>query len=52
LAIKAVKAEMDSAKKQLTGYGQSLQQKYGAALKLRTFAVVGIGLRRVLWEEL
>jgi len=51
LAVKKVKSEMDEAKKQLQVYRQNLQRKYGAALKLRSFAVVGIGLERVIFEE-
>ncbi|MEM7535083.1 MAG: AAA family ATPase, partial [Chloroflexota bacterium] len=50
LAIESIKDEMESAKKQLRQYRQGLQHKYGAALKLRTFAVVGVGLKRVIWE--
>jgi len=51
LKVDAIKEKMDGAKDQLQGYQQSLQQKYGADLKLRTFAVVGVGLDRVVWEE-
>ena len=51
LAIESIKEEMESAKKQLRQYRQGLQHKYGAALKLRTFAVVGVGLKRVVWDK-
>ncbi len=47
----AVKRKLDEARGQLRGYRQTLQQKYGQALKLRTYAVVGIGLARLIWEE-
>jgi hypothetical protein len=29
-----------------------LQTKYGAALDLRTYAVVAVGFERLVWEEL
>jgi len=51
LKVDAIKEEMDGAKTQLRGYQQRLQQKYGTDLKLRTFAIVGVGLDRVVWEE-
>ncbi|MEM7538454.1 MAG: hypothetical protein AAF639_40175 [Chloroflexota bacterium] len=50
LAIPAVRAEITQAKSQLGHYQQVLYEKYGTALKLRSFAVVGIGVGRVVWE--
>jgi len=52
LAIESIKEKMDDAKKQLRDYQKRLHQKYGDVLKLRTFAVVGVGFERVLWEEI
>ncbi|MEZ4735282.1 MAG: PD-(D/E)XK nuclease domain-containing protein, partial [Caldilineaceae bacterium] len=51
LALEAVKSKLDEAKIQLREYQQTLQKKYGDALKLRTYAVVGIGVERLVWEE-
>ncbi len=48
-ALPAVQQKLTEAKTQLQGYQQKLQQKYGAALKLRTYAVVSIGLERLVW---
>jgi hypothetical protein len=36
----------------LRTYQQALQQKYGTALKLCAFAVVAVGLERMVWEGL
>lgn len=47
--LPAVQQKLAEAKTQLHGYQQKLQQKYGAALKLRTYAVVSIGLERLVW---
>ncbi|MFN8492405.1 MAG: AAA family ATPase [Caldilineaceae bacterium] len=49
--LDAVKEQFTSARQQLQGYRQTLQQKYGAILKLRTYAVVSVGVDRLLWEE-
>lgn len=48
-ALPAVQQKLAEAKRQLQGYQQKLQQNYGAALKLRTYAVVSIGLERLAW---
>ncbi|MEZ4863629.1 MAG: AAA family ATPase [Caldilineaceae bacterium] len=50
--LSAVKQERAAAKRQLLGYWQTLAQKYGAALKLRTYAVVAVGVERLVWEEI
>ena len=50
LAIPAVKAAMEEAKAQLRDYQQVLLAQYGAGLKLRSYAVVGVGLERVVFE--
>jgi len=51
LEIEKIDSEMGRAKTQLQTYRQKLHHKYGAALKLRTFAVVGVGLERIIFEE-
>jgi len=51
LEIEKIDSEMDKAKTQLQTYRHKLHHKYGDALKLRTFAVVGVGLERILFEE-
>ena len=51
LTLNAVKEQFASARLQLQGYRRTLQQKYGAVLKLRTYAIVSVGVDRILWEE-
>ena len=51
VSLSAVKKELTQAKTELHNYRQTLIQKYGEALKLRTYAVVGIGFDRLIWEE-
>lgn len=51
LTVDAVQTEIAAAKEQLRTYQQVLQQKYGDVLKLRTYAVVSIGVERLVWEE-
>ena len=50
LAIPAVQAEIAQAKSQLSHYRQVLLDEHGANLRLRSFAIVGIGVERVVWE--
>ena len=50
LTIPAVQTEVTQAKSQLSHYQQVLYNKHGSTLKLRSFAVVGIGVERVVWE--
>ena len=45
-----VKQALNEAQAQLQNYRQTLEQKYGDALKLRTYAVVAVGVERLLWE--
>ncbi|MCB0063514.1 MAG: PD-(D/E)XK nuclease domain-containing protein [Caldilineaceae bacterium] len=49
-ALETVQEKMGEAEAQLQRYQQTLQQKYGAALKLRTFALVSVGLERLIWK--
>jgi hypothetical protein len=51
LAIEKIENTLKEAITQVKGYRKRLLNKYGARLKLRTFAVVGIGFEKVLWEE-
>ncbi len=50
LALPAVQDELANAARQGKEYGAALVAKYGAALKLRTFAVVAIGFERLVWQ--
>jgi hypothetical protein len=51
-ALPAVQTAFTSAGEQLAVYRRALEAKYGAALRLRTYAVVAVGFERLLWEEL
>ena len=48
-ALPQVKAQLEEAGKQAQRYGAALQGRYGLT-DLRLFAVVGIGLERVVWR--
>jgi hypothetical protein len=48
-ALAAVQAELDAATAQARRYGAALTERYGLT-DLRLFAVVGIGLERVVWQ--
>ncbi len=48
-ALAAVKAELDVAADQARRYGTALSERYGLT-NLRLYAVVGIGLERVVWQ--
>ena len=52
MALENVKKEFDEAEKQLNAYRQALIKKHGLALKLRCYAVVGLGFARILWKEI
>ena len=49
--LKLVKKAFNEAKEQLTQYSQELQAKYANDLKLHNYAIVAIGLERLLWLE-
>ena len=51
LAIEKVKEKLKEATTQVKGYRKRLLDKYGSTLNLRTFAVVGLGFEKVVWEE-
>ena len=48
-ALPAVAEQIQDAKTQLTRYRATLERVYGDKLKLRTYAVVCIGLERLVW---
>lgn len=50
-ALDAVKKKMTEATTQLHTYRTTLAQKYGATLRLRTYAVVALGFERLVWLE-
>jgi hypothetical protein len=52
LALDPVKAKLAEAKTQLPRYRKTLTQKYGSALRLRTYAVIAIGFERLIWLEI
>ena len=51
LAIEKVKDKLKEASTQVKGYRKRLLDKYGSTLNLRTFAVIGLGFEKVVWEE-
>ena len=50
-ALAPVQAKLAEARVRLTGYRQVLQQRYGARLRLRSYAVVSLGFDRLAREE-
>ncbi|MEM7533652.1 MAG: hypothetical protein AAF639_15820 [Chloroflexota bacterium] len=52
LKIPAVEAEITQAKTQLQHYQQVLRDEYGVDMNLSSFAVVGVGVERVVWVEM
>nr|MBZ4192697.1 hypothetical protein [Candidatus Contendobacter sp.] len=48
-ALPLVKTKLAEAAEQAQRYGAALQSRYGLT-DLRLFAVVGIGLERVVWQ--
>lgn len=51
MALDVVKTKLAEAKAQVQRYRKTLTQKYGTALRLRTYAVVAIGFERLVWVE-
>ena len=51
VSLSVVQEAFSEGREQLAGYRQALAGKYGSALKLRTYAVVAVGVERLLWEE-
>jgi hypothetical protein len=50
-ALAPVQAKLAEARARLSGYRQVLQQRYGARLRLRSYAVVSLGFDRLAWAE-
>ena len=48
-ALPAVQAELAAAAEQARRYGATLTERYGLT-DLRLYAVVGVGLERVVWQ--
>mgnify|MGYP003377988531 CR=1 FL=1 len=46
-----VQASLAEARSQLQRYRTALHASYGETLRLRTYAVVGLGFERLVWEE-
>lgn len=51
VALPAVQARLAEARSQLQRYREALEAAYGETLRLRTYAVVGLGFERLVWEE-
>jgi len=51
LALKPVQTKINKAQTQLNDYHQTLNHKYGDALKLRSYVVIAIGLGRLIGIE-
>jgi hypothetical protein len=51
-ALAPVQGKLAEARGRLHGYRQTLQQHYGARLRLRSYAVVALGFDRLVWEEI
>lgn len=49
--LDAVENAFVEAKKQLRHYRQATYRKYGDDLLLRSYAVVGVGFARIVWDE-
>ena len=47
-----LKKAFEQAKEQLSRYSTNLHQRYGQGLELRSYAVVALGLERLLWREI
>ena len=46
-----IQEKLAEARTQLQRYRQVLEEKYGATLQLRAYAVVALGFERLVWEE-
>jgi isopentenyl diphosphate isomerase/L-lactate dehydrogenase-like FMN-dependent dehydrogenase len=50
-ALAPGQAQLAEARARLTGYCQTLQQRYGEHLRLRSYTVVSLGFDRLAWKE-
>jgi hypothetical protein len=46
-----VQEQFLAARTQLHQYREILEEEYPGVLRLRTYAVVAVGLERLVWEE-
>lgn len=51
-ALPVVQEQFQVARAQLQRYRDILEQEYPGVLRLRTYAVVAVGLGRLVWEEI
>ena len=49
--LPTVQTKLTEARTQLQNYRATLTQRYGALLRLHTYAVVALGFERLVWEE-
>lgn len=52
MEFEPVKAALDEAEAQLVDYRQTLEKRYGVALKLRAWSVVALGFARLVVRPL
>jgi hypothetical protein len=50
-ALPVVQEQFGAARAQLQRYRAVLEEEYAGVLRLRTYAVVAVGLERLVWEE-
>jgi hypothetical protein len=50
-ALPVVQEQFSAARAQLQRYREVLEEEYPGVLRLRTYAVVAVGLERLVWEE-
>jgi hypothetical protein len=50
-ALPPMQAKLAEARARLAGYRQALQDRYGARLRLRSYAVASLGFERLAWVE-
>ena len=50
-ALPVVQEQFQAARAQLQRYRAILAEEYPGVLRLRTYAVVAVGLERLVWEE-
>jgi hypothetical protein len=49
--LPVVQEQFQAARAQLQRYREVLEEEYLGVLRLRTYAVVAVGLERLVWEE-
>jgi hypothetical protein len=51
-ALPRVREKLAEARKQTADYLAELRGRYGAGLRPRVYAMVGLGFERLVWEEI